>query len=113
VAFATSRVCVCLHSKKGRWLELSKPNLADKLLMAVALHSLTLGSKGQRSRFIIRLLDVLLLVWVCVSIGLPRFLVLSHDRRARVINAYIVRMIAKQRLSLLYVFKENYILFHC
>jgi len=43
-------VCVCVRALKGKRLELSTPDLVHVYSMAVAQHSLTGRSKGQRSR---------------------------------------------------------------
>jgi len=42
-------VCVLVRTVKGKWLELSTPNLVDMQYMAVTWHALTVWSKGQRS----------------------------------------------------------------
>ena len=40
-------VCVCVSTLKGKWLELSTPNLVHIYYMAVAWHAVTHMSKGQ------------------------------------------------------------------
>jgi len=45
---------VCVRALKGNRLELSTPNLVDIECIAVARHALTLRSKGQRSRAVIK-----------------------------------------------------------
>jgi len=49
--FACLSVCMFVfHAVKGKWLELSTPNVVHIYSIAVAPHSLTLRSKGKRSR---------------------------------------------------------------
>jgi len=45
--FVCLSVRVCVRALKGKWLELSTPNLLDIQCMEVSWHSLTLKSKGQ------------------------------------------------------------------
>jgi len=62
-------VCLCVHALKGKWLELSTPNLVDTCCTAVTRHALTWGQMNK----VVQLLNVLP-AWVCMLIGLLSFL---------------------------------------